>query len=48
MLETAWFNLALSHFSLSQASDARAYAQRLADHPQFGARAREILLRLPQ
>ena len=46
MLETAWFNMALTNFSLSRSDEARRYAERLAEHPLFGERAKEILTRL--
>jgi len=46
MMATSWFNTAVAYFSLSRGADAREYAQRVVDDTQFGARAREILLRL--
>src|SRR5262249_19887405 len=46
MRATSWFNIAVAYFSLSQPSEAREYAERVADDEQFGERAREILARL--
>jgi hypothetical protein len=46
MRATSWFNIAVAYVSLSQTSDAREYAERVADDEQFGERAKEILARL--
>jgi tetratricopeptide (TPR) repeat protein len=46
MTATAWFNIAVSYFSLSRKDEARAYAQKVADDEQFGERARDLLSRL--
>ncbi len=46
MLATSWFNVSVSSFNLSRMDAARAFAERVADDEQYGARAREILSRL--
>jgi tetratricopeptide (TPR) repeat protein len=46
MLATSWFNVAVAYLSLSQATEARQYAEKVVNDQQFGDRAREILSRL--
>jgi tetratricopeptide (TPR) repeat protein len=46
-IATSWFNTAVAYFNLARPADARPYAERVADDEQFGARARELLGRLP-
>jgi len=48
MRATSWFNTAAGCFNLSRHDEARQYAERLKDDPQFGDRARELLARIPQ
>jgi len=47
MMATAWFNVAVAYFNLSRKDEARQYAERVAADEQLGARARELLSRLP-
>jgi len=47
MRATAWFNTAAACFNLSRHAEARQYAERVTDDPQFGPRARDLLARLP-
>jgi tetratricopeptide (TPR) repeat protein len=47
MRATAWFNTAAACFNLSRHAEARQYAERVIDDPQFGPRARDLLARLP-
>jgi hypothetical protein len=44
---TSLFNIAVASFNLSRYDEARQYATRVADDPQFGERARQLLSRLP-
>jgi tetratricopeptide (TPR) repeat protein len=44
---TSLFNIAVASFNLSRYGEARQYAARVADDPQFGDRARQLLSRLP-
>jgi hypothetical protein len=46
MLATSWFNTAAAHFNLGRRSDARTFAERVANDERFGERARELLERL--
>jgi len=46
MRATSFFNIAVSYYSLSRASEARKYAEKIVDDEQFGERAREILTRI--
>ncbi len=46
MRSTALFNAAAASFNLGRRTEARSFAERVADDEQFGARAREILTRL--
>ena len=47
MRATAWFNTAAASFNLFHYPDAKQYATRVLDDPQFGDRARDLLMRLP-
>jgi len=47
MRATSWFNTAAGSFNLSRHDEARRYAERVIDDPQFGDRARDLLARLP-
>jgi len=47
MRATSWFNTAAAWFNLSRYADAKRYALRVVDDPQFGDRARVLLSRLP-
>jgi tetratricopeptide (TPR) repeat protein len=46
MRATAWFNAAAASYNLGRREEARAFAERIADDPQFGTRARDLLMRL--
>jgi tetratricopeptide (TPR) repeat protein len=46
MRANAWFNAAASSFNLGRASDARGFAEKVADDAQFGERARDLIARL--
>lgn len=46
MLATSSFDIAVACFNLGRTSEARAYAEKVEDDEQFGARARELLGRL--
>ncbi len=43
---TSWFNTAVAFYNLSRPTDAREYAEKVADDEQFGDRARELISRL--
>jgi tetratricopeptide (TPR) repeat protein len=45
-MATSWFNLAVASYNLVRTTDARQYAEKVANDEQFGERAREILARL--
>lgn len=45
-MATAWYDIAVAYYNLSQPADARRFAEKVASDEQFGARAREILARL--
>jgi tetratricopeptide (TPR) repeat protein len=45
MIAQATFNTAVAYFNLSRDTEARPFAQRVADDEQFGDRARELLSR---
>jgi tetratricopeptide (TPR) repeat protein len=47
MRATSWFNTAATCFNLTRYTEARQYAMRVTDDPQFGDRARDLLSRLP-
>ncbi len=46
MLATSWFNISVASFNLARTDAARAFAGKVADDEQYGARARDILSRL--
>jgi tetratricopeptide (TPR) repeat protein len=46
MLAQSWFNLAADYFNLARKADAREYANKVVNDPQFGTRARDLLSRL--
>jgi tetratricopeptide (TPR) repeat protein len=46
MQAQAWFNAAAADFNVSRRTQAREYAQKVQDDPEFGARARELISRL--
>jgi len=47
MRATSWFNTAAASFNLARYMEAKQYATRVIDDPQFGDRARDLLSRLP-
>ena len=47
-LATSWFDIAVAYYNLGKLSEARQYAAKVVDDEQFGARAKEILARLPK
>jgi tetratricopeptide (TPR) repeat protein len=47
MRATSWFNTAAAYFNLTRYVDARQYAMRVTDDPQFGDRARDLVSRIP-
>ena len=46
MTATSWFDLAVASYNLSRKTEARQFAEKVADDEQFGERARELLTRL--
>jgi tetratricopeptide (TPR) repeat protein len=46
MLAQSWFNAAADYFNLARKAEARQYADKVVNDPQFGARARDLLIRL--
>jgi hypothetical protein len=46
-IATAWYNTAVSYFSLSRMEEARSFAEKLTSDEQFSNRARELLARVP-
>ncbi|HEY3044009.1 MAG TPA: hypothetical protein VGJ39_08285 [Vicinamibacterales bacterium] len=48
MRATSWFNTAAACFNLTRYMEARQYALRVTDDPQFGDRARDLLSRIPE
>jgi tetratricopeptide (TPR) repeat protein len=46
LLAQSWFNMAADAFNLSRKADARTYAEKVVDDPQFGPRARDLIARL--
>lgn len=46
MRANAWFNAAAASFNLGRSAEARAFAEKVADDAQFGARARDLITRL--
>ena len=46
MIATSWFDAAVAYFNLSRKSEARQFAEKVAEDQQFGERARELLTRL--
>jgi tetratricopeptide (TPR) repeat protein len=46
MRANAWFNAAAASFNLGRGADARRFAEKVTDDPQFGVRARDLILRL--
>jgi tetratricopeptide (TPR) repeat protein len=46
VLAQSWFNTAADEFNLSRKAEARVYAERIVDDPQFGARARDLIAQL--
>ena len=45
-IATSWFNIAVAYYNLSRKSEARQFAEKVADDEQFGERARDLLSRL--
>ena len=43
MTATSWFDIAVAYYNLSRKTEARQFAEKVADDEQFGERAREIL-----
>jgi len=46
MMATSWFDIAVAYYNLSRKTEARQFADKVANDEQFGERAREILSRL--
>jgi len=46
MTATSWFDLAVAYYNLSRKTEARQFAEKVAEDEQFGERARELLTRL--
>ena len=46
MTATSWFDIAVAYYNLSRKTEARQFAEKVADDEQFGERARELLTRL--
>ena len=46
MMATSWFDIAVASYNLSRKTEARQYAEKVADDEQFGERARDLLSRL--
>jgi tetratricopeptide (TPR) repeat protein len=46
MQATSWFNTAAGCFNLKRLDEARQYAERVSDDPQFADRARDLLARI--
>ena len=44
-IATSWFNIAVAYYNLSRRSEARQFAEKVADDEQFGERARELMAR---
>jgi hypothetical protein len=45
-LATSWFDIAVAYYNLSRKTEARQFAEKVADDELFGERAREIMARL--
>jgi tetratricopeptide (TPR) repeat protein len=45
-LATSWFDIAVAYYNLVRKSEARQFAEKVADDEQFGERARELMARL--
>ena len=44
-IATSWFDIAVAYYNLSRKTEARQFAEKVADDEQFGERARELSLR---
>jgi tetratricopeptide (TPR) repeat protein len=45
-IATSWFDIAVAYYNLSRKSEARQFAEKVADDEQFGERVRDLLSRL--
>ena len=43
MLATSWFDIAVAYYNMSRKTEARQFADKVANDEQFGERARGIL-----
>jgi tetratricopeptide (TPR) repeat protein len=46
MTATSWFDIAVAYYNLSRKTEARQFAEKVADDEQLAERARELLARL--
>jgi tetratricopeptide (TPR) repeat protein len=46
LIVTAWYNTAVSYFTLSKKEEARQFAEKVIADDEFGERARQLLMRL--
>jgi tetratricopeptide (TPR) repeat protein len=45
-IATSWFDIAVAYYNLSRKTEARQFAEKVADDDLFGERARELMARL--
>ena len=45
-IATSWFDIAVAYYNLSRKTEARRFAEKVADDDLFGERARELMARL--
>ena len=45
-IATSWFDIAVAYYNLARRSEARQFAEKVADDEQFGERARDLMARL--
>ena len=45
-IATSWFDIAVAYYNLSRKTEARQFAEKVADDELFGERARELMSRL--